>query len=339
MAIKISNVTVIDDSRNLTNANTIVFASNASVQLPAGGTASRPVSVANGALRYNIDDAAFEGYAAGAWGPVGAGIPYIQTPTNTSPANGETGVPKDPTLAATNIRHVYNKDKASGTWQISVTPTFANTELDVTIAGSANSYTTTANLQYSSTYYWRVKYASADGNESEFSTPTQFTTQDQPPSVLGQSYQGGYYLGTIDIGGSTCYYLIVSPNATGCACCQWKTNTTATPDSSCLCDGYYNTYTGLNNGTHPAGNWTATRSINGYSDWYLPSRNEIYATRVNRSCLPGGEDFDNNYHWSSSQVPAPDTDRAYAVAISDGFTGNLSKTELRIIRAIRRVPF
>lgn len=41
-------------------------------QMPAGSTAERPTPV-NGMLRYNSDDAAFEGYADGAWGAIGGG--------------------------------------------------------------------------------------------------------------------------------------------------------------------------------------------------------------------------------------------------------------------------
>jgi len=44
-----------------------------SVQLPAGTTAQRTGSAANGMLRYNSTDDAFEGYAGGAWGAIGGG--------------------------------------------------------------------------------------------------------------------------------------------------------------------------------------------------------------------------------------------------------------------------
>jgi hypothetical protein len=40
--------------------------------MPSGTTAQRP-SAANGMFRYNSDDAAFEGYADGAWGAIGGG--------------------------------------------------------------------------------------------------------------------------------------------------------------------------------------------------------------------------------------------------------------------------
>jgi hypothetical protein len=46
-----------------------------------------------------------------------------------------------------------------------------------------------------------------------------------PPDTLGQAYGGGFYIGTTSVG-ATQYYLIVAPNATGCAQCQWKTTRT-----------------------------------------------------------------------------------------------------------------
>ena len=41
--------------------------------IPAGTTAERPVSPANGQIRYNTTTAQFEGYQGGAWGQLGGG--------------------------------------------------------------------------------------------------------------------------------------------------------------------------------------------------------------------------------------------------------------------------
>ena len=43
------------------------------IVIPAGTDAQRPGSPANGTFRYNTTNAAFEGYAAGAWGAIGGG--------------------------------------------------------------------------------------------------------------------------------------------------------------------------------------------------------------------------------------------------------------------------
>ena len=79
MAIKISNTTVVDDSRNLTNivnatvTGTGTFSGTSNVKLPAGTTDQRPGTPSNGMIRYNTTLLTFEGYANGAWGPIGGG--------------------------------------------------------------------------------------------------------------------------------------------------------------------------------------------------------------------------------------------------------------------------
>lgn len=341
MAIKISNITVIDDSRNLLNANTIVFASNTLVKLPAGGTASRPVSPANGSIRYNTDDGAFEGYAAGEWGPVGAGISIIQKPTNTSPAAGETEVSLGPALDATNFRHVYNKTKAYGVWQVSTSSTFATTVVNANVASTSNSYTiTSGTLTANTSYFWRVKYGDSDGVESSFSTATSFTT-GTPPTVLGQSYQGGYYTGTIDIGGGVCYYLVVAPNSVGCACCFFTTNDPAVEygGESCV-NGYDNTYCYLTSANYPAGNWTATRTINGYSDWYLPSRNELNVMYNNSASMPAGQGYASGftYYWTSSEDETASCDVFHRCMSGPMAAVATDQRQAFRVRAIRRVP-
>jgi hypothetical protein len=161
-----------------------------------------------------------------------------------------------------------------------------------------------------------------------------------PPTAFGQAYGGGIYMGTVNVSG-TCYYLIVAPNSTGCAACQWKTTRTTT-DSSCSCvDGYNNTYGPQNNNTHPAGNWCATRTINGFSDWYLPARNELQtiynngANGNNQSVIGVGEAFAAGPYWSSSEC---DSTRSWRLFFSFGEAGPHPKTYTNSIRAVRRVP-
>lgn len=72
--------------------------------IPAGNTAARPATGVNGMMRYNSDLAAFEGYQAGAWSPVGAGqiskqfISSAQTVTSGALLTIPHGLGADPKL-------------------------------------------------------------------------------------------------------------------------------------------------------------------------------------------------------------------------------------------------
>lgn len=106
----------------------------------------------------------------------------------------------------------------------------------------------------------------------------------------GRVYCGGYLAGTVSSPAN--YYLIVAPNATGCICtCQWQTNRTAASNTGSCTDGYFNTYVGQSCDRHPLGNWAATRSINGFSDWYLPAKDETTVLFNSRNSMPPGEDW------------------------------------------------
>jgi len=161
-----------------------------------------------------------------------------------------------------------------------------------------------------------------------------------PPTAFGQAYGGGIYMGTICAAGS-CYYLIVAPNSTGCALCVWKTTLTTTSGATSSVDGYMNTYGPLNNDTHPAGNFCATRTINGFSDWYLPAINELSTIYTNggrggnTTVIGVGEAFESNPYWSSTV--RSDT-CAWFLCFTSGSSFFDSFSSARRVRAVRRVP-
>jgi hypothetical protein len=160
-----------------------------------------------------------------------------------------------------------------------------------------------------------------------------FYGKSSGPTVLGEVFEGGYYTGVVNIGGGVCYYMLLSPNATGCASCAWKTTATSTANTCSTVDGYLNTYGAMQNDTHPAGNWTATRSINGYSDWYLPAIAETGTMYTNKGSMPAGQDFTTFNYWSSTE------DDASFACVRCFFNGNAtfsSKTNGVRVRALRR---
>jgi len=158
---------------------------------------------------------------------------------------------------------------------------------------------------------------------------------------LGDSVCGGSYIGVICAAGSG-YYLIFGPGASNQA---WKTTQTDSGDGFDACDGYGNTYDFLANSSHPAGNWTATRTDNGFTDWYLPSTSELTEIFTNCACIGG---LGSTPYWSSNEA---NVSRAVALYLETGFgnegtffspiktfSGNPGFPG-NITRAIRRVPF
>jgi len=187
-------------------------------------------------------------------------------------------------------------------WSTSVNPTIANSQtLDGEGKGQFTSYVT--GLTIATTYYLRA-YASNSlgtiyGNEISFTTSSVLG--------IGDLYQGGiiaYFIQSSDpgyIAGET-HGLIAAPSdqSTGS---EW---------------GCYGTVLGGADGTAiGTGNWNTTHIVagcpttgiaaklcydlilNGYDDWYLPSKDELNKLYINRLII-GGFTSNNNY-WSSTE--------------------------------------
>ena len=304
MAIKISGNTVIDNSRNVVSAN-IVTGNN------------------------------FVGDGSGL-----TGLPLpdeLLKPTNTSPTDGATGESSTPTLCGSQYFSLYGKTHTCSCFEVSECSDFSTCNVfTCEIAGACTSLSVpSACLAPGTQHFFRLRYEDSDGCCSSFSDATCFTTVPLP-STLGESICGGYYMGTICAAGS-CYYLIMAPNATGCADCQWKTTRTASGVGDEQCDGYGNTYDHMDNAIHGAGNFTATRSIGGFSDWYLPAKCELNQLYTNQACAPVGEGFASDYYWSSTECTVGTT--ACILSFSSGVFGTSFKNTIRCVRAVRRVPF
>jgi hypothetical protein len=127
-----------------------------------------------------------------------------------------------------------------------------------------------------------------------------FDPTPPPPSVIGQSYGGGYYAGVVSTtaNGTANYRLVVSPKASGSATRQFKTTKTNDPGATSVIDGPTNT-ANMNDASHPAAQFCTGLTIGGYTDWYLPSKKEYEILFYNLkpstySNTPNG-DSDNPY--------------------------------------------
>ena len=97
------------------------------------------------------------------------------------------------------------------------------------------------------------------------------------PTTIGQVYGGGFYAGQISTtaNGVATHYLIVAPAASGQdLSAQWKTTNSSTSGTSSVIDGPANS-AAMNTASHPAAYFCEGLTIGGYSDWYMPSKNEL----------------------------------------------------------------
>lgn len=230
---------------------------------------------------------------------------------------------------------------------------------------------TTPALGSITTYNFTIRATDAQLQD----TDRAFSLTVSPEPTIGQSYGGGYYAGKISTTGDgvATHYLIVCPKASGTG--QYSYSTAGgSGDPTSIIDGPTNSST-MNNASHPAAQFCEGLTIGGYSDWYLPARNELmvifynlkpdttasYGNSANPYAVPpmgafstgnpsrtsvsifqagGSEALDNSpgywYYWSSTQSPSGTL--ATAVNFQSGYDDpNNNKTNPYIARAVRRV--
>ena len=201
----------------------------------------------------------------------------IKTPTNVSPANASIDIGETPALTGSTYYSLYGIAMAAGQWQVSTVSDFASTVVDTgDVAGTSVTYNVSSGvLSTSTTYYWRVRYKDANGTYSDWSTATTFTTAASFGPNIGDAYAGGFYAGDIVQGGTT-YRIVVAPKSSGeNSSKQWKTSNDAGPSATQTLNNGPAASSSMNSATYPAAQFCEGLSIGGFSDWYLPARDEL----------------------------------------------------------------
>jgi len=170
------------------------------------------------------------------------------------------------------------------------------------------------------------------------------------PIAVGTSTSGGYYCGTIEYAtDNSRWHLILAPKALGESPTILQQKTSNTSIGGDNWDGYSNTYVHMNSATYPAAFYCAGLNIDGFSDWYLPSRSEseIVFTVVG-GLVPwqtgGAEEFTEGTVIINGSSFGPFS--AYWTSTAGGhmrplqyYVSGYPYTDQFFVRAIRRIPF
>lgn len=304
---------------------------------------------------------------------------FVATPTLTVEGT-PSDVPEQPVLTGSAFVVSGGSDThVSADWEVRLSADDSLVWSSIGDSSNLTSITLPAGILLESTSYkFRVRYNSASFGSSAWAE-TVATTSDAffvfDSGSAGLPLEGGYYAGQINSNGTT-YALIVAPRAQGgqsSSKLTWKTAQTATTGTDSLHDGVANTAAMIAAGAanHPAADFCNSLNINGYTDWYLPAKDELEilyrylkpttqsnntSHGANTNAIPptgnytsgdpsqtsvaifqagGGEDFaTDDYHWSSTQFSSTNAWNQY---FDNGNQKSRSKTNTYWVRAVRRV--
>lgn len=212
-------------------------------------------------------------------------------------------------------------------WSTSPNPTLANT-YKVSGTGTGTFTTYLDNLQTSTLYYARAFATSSIG--TSYGNQISFTTAAQASIAIGEFYEGGY-IAYVDNSGL--HGLIVAP-----------TDQSSGAEWGCYTSFLGITSTDLGNGPSNTGQIVSSCPtpgiaaalcndlvLGGYSDWYLPTRDELNLAYQNLH-LFGIGGFAAAHYWTSSEVHAWSS---WFVRFSDGYVDWNTRDQLFPVRAFR----
>ena len=189
---------------------------------------------------------------------------------------------------------------------------------------------------------------------------------------IGGAFGGGFFAGQISTAGNGIadFNLVVGPVASSQSTLQWKTANTSTAGTSSVINGPANS-AAMNDASHPCAQFCEGLTIGGFTDWYMPAKNELEicyfnlkpdtssnntSSGINANAVParasnytagtppqtsaadfkdtGSEDFAADTYWSSTESSASQASYKF---FNNGYATNRNKTTSQKVRAVRRV--
>lgn len=219
-----------------------------------------------------------------------------------------------------------------------------------------------------------AKFSATSARSFGFTLPSG----DLFPTVIGQAYGGGFYAGQISTTGDSVatHYLIVAPLSSGSSSKQWKNANTAAVGADSVIDGPQNTADLVADGdstVYPAAHFCNDATIGGFSDWYMPAKNELEVcyynlkpttsnnvtnSGTNTNAVPsrgsnytttipaqtsatdfqvGGTEAFAGSHWSSTETSGSTASIQRFSPGNSGYQVALGKSNSYAVRCIRRI--
>lgn len=182
-------------------------------------------------------------------------------------------------------------------------------------------------------------------NGAEWTNHTGGTASGQATLAIGDFYQGGkiaYILVSGDLGyDANEQHGLIAATVDQSTGIQWGPNNIATgATATAIGSGLANTNTIISSQGAAASNYAAALAKayrwGGYSDWYLPSKDELQKLYENKIALGNNFSTTNRYHSSSEAVRFQgDTWAAWQIFFGDGSWAEWDKLNQFNVRAVR----